>query len=87
MKTLEISHVRFEILRDVIVRDFSMSLREGEVKTLFGASGCGKTTLLRLVCGLENPKFGAKSQICHVFHASYAAIFRKCGDFCGSWCT
>ena len=58
MKTLEISHVRFEILRDVIVRDFSMSLREGEVKTLFGASGCGKTTLLRLVCGLENPKFG-----------------------------
>ena len=38
MKTLEISHVRFEILRDAIVRDFSVSLREGEVKTLFGAA-------------------------------------------------
>ena len=45
---LSLKNVRFEILRDPIVRDFSMDLQPGEVKTLFGPSGCGKTTVLRL---------------------------------------
>ena len=45
---LSLKNVRFEILRDPIVRDFSMYLQPGEVKTLFGPSGCGKTTVLRL---------------------------------------
>lgn len=55
---LKISNLRFEILRDVIVRDFSLELNLGEVKTLFGPSGCGKTTLLRLICALDDPKSG-----------------------------
>ena len=50
---LSLKNVRFEILRDPIVRDFSMDLQPGEVKTLFGPSGCGKTTVLRLISGLE----------------------------------
>ena len=36
-----------EILRDPIVRDFSMDLQPGEVELLFGPSGCGKTTVLK----------------------------------------
>lgn len=55
---LEIKNLRFEILRDTIIRDFSLNLGLGEVKTLFGPSGCGKTTLLRLVSGLDTPKSG-----------------------------
>ena len=55
---LSLKNVRFEILRDPIVRDFSMDLQSGEVKTLFGPSGCGKTTMLRLISGLETPKSG-----------------------------
>ena len=55
---LAIEHLRFEILRDAVVRDFSLTLAAGEVKTLFGPSGCGKTTVLRLVAGLETPKSG-----------------------------
>ena len=51
-------NVRFEILRDPIVRDFSLNLQHGEVKALFGPSGCGKTTVLRLIAGLETPKSG-----------------------------
>ena len=43
---LSLKNVRFEILRDPIVRDFSMDLQSGEVKTLFGPSGCGKTLSL-----------------------------------------
>ena len=55
---LQFDRVRFEILRDPVVRDFSLSLGAGEVKTLFGPSGCGKTTVLRLAAGLETPKSG-----------------------------
>ena len=55
---LSLKNVRFEILRDPIVRDFSLNLQHGEVKALFGPSGCGKTTVLRLIAGLETPKSG-----------------------------
>jgi len=56
---LYLENVRFEILRDPIVRDFSLNLQHGEVKALFGPSGCGKTTVLRLIAGLETPKSGS----------------------------
>lgn len=36
----------------------SLDVAEGEVVALLGASGCGKTTLLRLVAGLETPDEG-----------------------------
>ncbi|MDB4977179.1 MAG: nrtD [Myxococcaceae bacterium] len=35
-----------------IVRDFSLTLREGEFVSLIGHSGCGKSTVLSMVAGL-----------------------------------
>jgi iron(III) transport system ATP-binding protein len=40
------------------ISDFSLSLGDGERFGLFGASGCGKTTLLRCLAGLERPDAG-----------------------------
>ena len=40
------------------MRDFSQKVGTGEVVTLFGASGCGKTTILRLISGLIDPRTG-----------------------------
>ncbi|MFA5521945.1 MAG: ABC transporter ATP-binding protein [Castellaniella sp.] len=37
----------------VVIRDFSMSLKQGSVGCLLGASGCGKSTILRAIAGLE----------------------------------
>jgi len=36
----------------------SLEVRRGEFFSLLGASGCGKTTLLRLIAGLEQPDSG-----------------------------
>jgi nitrate ABC transporter ATP-binding subunit len=36
----------------VIVRDFSLSLSEGEFVSIIGHSGCGKSTVLSIVAGL-----------------------------------
>jgi iron(III) transport system ATP-binding protein len=41
-----------------VVKDLSLSVEKGEFVTLIGQSGCGKTTVLRLVAGLENPTAG-----------------------------
>lgn len=41
-----------------VLQDFDLSLREGETTALMGASGRGKTTLLRIVMGLEAADVG-----------------------------
>jgi iron(III) transport system ATP-binding protein len=41
-----------------VVRDLSLTVRDGEFVTLLGPSGCGKTTTLRMVAGLVAPTAG-----------------------------
>ena len=43
----------------VAVRSLSLRVEPGEVFSLLGTSGCGKTTTLRLIAGFERPEEGA----------------------------
>lgn len=43
----------------LILRDVSMRVREGDFVCLLGQSGCGKSTFLRLMAGLEAPSSGS----------------------------
>jgi putrescine transport system ATP-binding protein len=43
----------------VAVRQVSLDVRRGEIFCLLGGSGCGKTTLLRMLAGFESPSEGA----------------------------
>jgi len=40
------------------LRDMSLRVAAGETVAVVGASGCGKTTLLELICGLQEPDAG-----------------------------
>jgi putrescine transport system ATP-binding protein len=55
---LRIEHVSKRFGDFVAVRDVSLDIHEGEFFSLLGGSGCGKTTLLRMLAGLELPSAG-----------------------------
>jgi len=38
--------------------DVSLTVKKGELVSIIGASGCGKTTLLRMIAGLDRPQKG-----------------------------
>jgi ABC-type nitrate/sulfonate/bicarbonate transport system ATPase subunit len=42
-----------------VLRDISIDVRDGEFVSIVGASGCGKTTFLRLIDGLIAPSSGS----------------------------
>lgn len=43
---------------EVVLSDFTMSVRERETKVVLGGSGSGKTTILKMVLGLIRPDSG-----------------------------
>ncbi len=55
---LSYDHVTHRYGNVVAVRDFSFEIEPGEIVCLLGRSGCGKTTLLRLAAGVEEPSEG-----------------------------
>ena len=42
-----------------ILNDINLEFKEGSINVLLGLNGCGKTTLLKLLAGLEKPQSGA----------------------------
>ncbi len=58
---LELQGLRRTYGRLTAVRDVSLRAAPGEIICLLGSSGCGKTTLLRLIAGLEAPDAGRVS--------------------------
>ena len=41
-----------------ILKNISLDIGRGEFITLLGSSGCGKTTTIRIIAGLETPDVG-----------------------------
>ncbi len=55
---ISIEHIYFSYGEKKVFEDFSLNIKSGDRICLFGESGCGKTTLLRIIAGLCVPDVG-----------------------------
>jgi ABC-type bacteriocin/lantibiotic exporter with double-glycine peptidase domain len=57
---IEMKNVTFGYSRlsDPLIKDFSMSVEPGQRIAFVGSSGCGKSTITKLICGLNKPWSG-----------------------------
>ena len=59
--SVEMSHISFRYDPDspYVIEDLSLRIRAGEYVAIVGRTGCGKSTLVRLLLGFEKPEKGA----------------------------
>src|SRR5688572_7557952 len=58
MPSVSFEHVRKAFSHTTVVDDFNLTVEDGELLVLVGGSGSGKSTILRMVAGLEDVTSG-----------------------------
>lgn len=56
---LELNDLKKNFGKTEVLKGISLSVKQGEFITLLGSSGCGKTTMIRIIAGLEQPDSGS----------------------------
>jgi ABC-type Fe3+/spermidine/putrescine transport system ATPase subunit len=59
MANVRLTSIQKSFAKTAVLHSISLDIASGEFISLLGASGCGKTTLLRIVAGLESVTAGA----------------------------
>ena len=57
-KVIELVHLQKQFGENTVLRDINLSVSKGEVLSIIGASGSGKSTMLRCINLLETPTSG-----------------------------
>lgn len=58
MKILEVKNISKSFGDNLIISDINMYLKKGEIISLLGSSGVGKTTLFNIIAGVSKPDTG-----------------------------
>lgn len=67
---MKVEHITKKFENKMVISDFSCEIPDGKITYLMGASGIGKTTLLRIIAGLDtnfSGKIIKSGTICTVF--------------------
>lgn len=58
MEVLNIKNIFFSYNEKLLLKNISLSLEEGEFLSIVGSSGCGKSTIIKLIAGIEKANSG-----------------------------
>lgn len=58
MPVIEVKDVSLKIKEHVLLKHINLSVAEGEICGLVGRNGCGKTMLMKCICGFVRPSSG-----------------------------
>lgn len=58
---IKVDNVYFSYSRKPILTGLDMAISEGEIVTLLGPNGCGKSTLIKIIVGVLQPLAGKVS--------------------------
>lgn len=58
MSSVQLSEISLKYDRDAVLSGLNLTIDAGEYVVVLGASGCGKTSLLRMIAGLVRPTSG-----------------------------
>lgn len=77
---VEVNHLTFRYIKDgpAILDDVSFKIRPGEYIAIVGKTGCGKSTLMRLLLGFEKPETGAVYYDGHELESLDLRSVRQC---------
>lgn len=57
-KFVELKHISKEFANKKVLHDISLTIKENQVTAFLGGNGTGKSTILRIIAGLERPNSG-----------------------------
>lgn len=58
MEVLDFENVDFSYSERAILKNLSFTLKKNEFLSIVGSSGCGKSTIIKIIAGIENCKKG-----------------------------
>ena len=76
---IDVNHLNKSFGAKHVVKDFSLQVRRGEIYGFLGPNGSGKTTSIRMLCGLLKPDSGSGTCLGHDVVRDTAAIKREVG--------
>src|SRR3954464_8640665 len=76
---IDVNHLNKSFGAKHVMKDFSLQVRRGEIYGFLGPNGSGKTTSIRMICGLLKPDSGSGTCLGHDVIRETAAIKREVG--------